>query len=276
LMSRLTTALLLVIIVMTTVAMGFTFDSGAFVGSGGGGGGVKAQSSVSAMGTAPHLLVKANVAQQSFPTPAIGPAQNEVPLTPMVGLKFTLTAIEVSISRPGRPLTYFAFTNSSGEGYIAVGAGNYSIQAASPLFNLTRPISFTGNHTTELDLVVSPVYSNVTTLSVVNPDQDYEVEANSAIYVQIPGAFSYNMYTIYRLIGTAQATATYTSNSGEPGIIFVNTGPITINATVAGFYPSPGGTMVVLRPVESYTQLPLDNIQLLQYVANSTVRYIAG
>lgn len=271
--TKFTTALLLLVLTMATVAMGLTFDYGGLggIGGGGGGGGV---TSASTTGRVPHLVVIAYSAQPTTPLPPDGSGQNQSILAPMVGLRFTLTATDVELSRLGRPLTYYVFTNSSGAADIAVAAGNYSIQAASPQFNFTRPMTFKGNLTTELVLVVTPVYTNVLSLSVVNPDQVTGLEPSTAIYAQIPGPFHYDKYSLYQLRGTGPWTF---QQSGTPGVVIVNFATlITVNATVSGFYDSPVGTMVVLSPTGPYGQLPVSGIQLLQYVANSTVRFIGG
>ncbi|MDG6985332.1 MAG: hypothetical protein JRM73_01115 [Nitrososphaerota archaeon] len=277
--TRVTSALLIAVILMTTVAMGLTFDAGGLGGGGSAGGVAKSQSSESSTGNVPHLLVKAysSAGNGSFPTTG---AQNQPFLSPLTGLRFTLTATEVSLSRLGRPLTYFAFTNSSGEAEIAVAAGNYSIQATSAKFNLTRAISFTGHLTTELDLVVSPVYTGVTSLTVVNADQTSQVEASSTIYVQVPGSFFYNRYSLYQITGVGPVT--YVESSGgcfagicETGIATISR-VVTINATVTGHYGAPGGTIVVMAPSGAYSQFPVSDIRMLQYVANSTVRYLVS
>lgn len=278
--NRVTSALLVAVILMTTVAMGLAFDAGGLGGGGSAGGVAKAQSSETTTGNVPHLLVKAYSSSGNGSLLISSGSQNQPSLSPLTGMRFTLTATEVSLSRLGRPLTYFAFTNSSGEAEIAVAAGNYSIQATSSEFNLTRAISFTGHLTTELDLVVAPVYSGVTSLSVVNTDQTYQVEASSTIYVQVSGSFYYDRYSLYQITGNGPVTFVESSGGCFAGICPVGistiSGPVTINATVTGYYSSPGGTTVVMTPSGAYSQLPVSDIKMLQYVANSTVRYLVG
>jgi hypothetical protein len=271
--TRITTALLIVILSMTTVALGLTFDSGAF----GGGQPAGGQSTVASTttGTPPQLLVRAYSAAQNTPLTSGNAVENLSVLVPIPGLRFTLTATEVALSRLGRPLTYFAFTNSSGEGDISVAAGNYSIQATSSQFNLTRPISFTGNVTTVLTLVVAPVLTNVTSLDVVNRVQSFGLQPGSTIYAQIPGPFNYDRYSLYQIIGSVptEVSGTVFGNITTIGIVY---GRLAVNATVSGYYASAGGTTVVLSPTSSYEQLPVGDIQMLQYVAQSTVSYIGG
>ena len=271
--SRLTTALLLFILVVTTVAMGLAFDSGGRDGQGGGGGG-NGGSNSTFNGHVPHLLVKAYAAAQSAPSPVSYNEENVSQLTPIMGLKFTLTATDVGRSRLGRPLTYYAFTNASGLGTIAVAAGNYSIEAATSQFNLTRPVSFRGNLTTELVLVVTPVLTDVVSLTVVNPDQAFALQPGGLIYAEVPGAFNYDRYSLYQIIGQSQWVLT--QSGGTSGITVVSLQVIRINATVVGFYGSPGGTTVVLSPSGSFGAIPAGAVRMLQYVANSTVRFIGG
>ena len=271
--SRLTAALLLIIFVIATVAMGLTFDATGLggVGAGGFGGGGK---SSTLNGKFPHLLVEAFSVPGGELTFTSSPGSNDSRREPMTNLLFTLTATEVALSRLGRPLTYYAFTNASGLGTIAVAAGNYSIEAATSQFNLTRPVSFRGNLTTELVLVVTPVLTDVVSLTVVNPDQAFALQPGGLVYAEVPGAFNYDRYSLYQIIGQSQWVLT--QSGGTSGITVVSLQVIRINATVVGFYGSPGGTTVVLSPSGSFGAIPAGAVRMLQYVANSTVRFIGG
>jgi hypothetical protein len=262
---RLTTTFLVFVIIAMTIAMGFVFDSG---GLGAGGAGDRAageQSSSSLTGAPPRLLVKAYEAQRPLSS-AQTSGGNMTVLSPIAGLEFTLVATEVGISRLGRPLTYYVFTNSSGMGTISVTAGNYSIEATTAQFNLTRPVGFTGNATTEVELVVLPVLTNITALSLVSPDQSYGLEPGGLMYVEVPGALNYSGQGVFAVLGTPLA------GSGED-VTSVSAAFVQyFNATLLGAYPAPGGTMLVLTPTGPYGDVPAGRLELLQYVVDTSVR----
>ena len=268
--SRLTAALLLIIFVIATVAMGLTFDATGLGGVGAGGFGGGGESST-LNGKFPHLLVEAFSVPGGQLTFTSSPGSNDSRREPMTNLLFTLTATDVALSRLGRPLTYYAITNSSGASSIAVTAGNYSIEAATPEFNFTSPISFSGNATTELVIVVAPQLTRLTALTVVNPDQSYGLQPGGLLYAEVQGSFNYDRYSLYQVVGLGQATV-----PGNASYSVISIKPLEINATVVGYYGSPGGTTVVLSPSGPYGELPTTSLGILEYVANSTVRTIDG
>lgn len=194
-------------------------------------------------------------------------------LVPIAGLKFTLTAINLQVAgRPGRPATYFVFTNSSGEGYVPLPRGNYSVQAVGADFSFNRTLGLSGNLTTVLDVDVIPVPSEISSIELLNQDTVAGVETTATLFIEVSGSFDFTSGSTYQVIGMSTALTKYVSPAIGKLPLQFNT-PVAINITIIGVYPSPSGEWVVGVPVGSSPYFPTTGIFLLRYEANSTVTY---
>lgn len=268
--SRVETTALLVILTIAALTLGFTFDGVGF-GSAPSSSSVKAIASATTSGSGPHFLVKAKAAELTSGAPNVSSGANpSYTYVPILGLRLVLVGTEIgTLTRLGRPLSYFVFTNSSGEGQMAVAPGNYTVYAAGANFNITKDLSFKGNMTTTLNLAVAPVYSKVVSLEVVNQDTSKGVEPTATIYAQVEGKGQYDTTSVYELTGFGQAFA---ATGGTNGILAISLYRYaSVNATVTGAYPSLDGTWVVMSPAGYYPVIPVNDVLLLHYVVNATV-----
>jgi hypothetical protein len=194
-------------------------------------------------------------------TPQTTSANKSQTLEPLAGVDFAVQGLQsFSGALRGPVLSYSVVTNSSGMGEISVPPGNFSVTARGPNFSFGELLPFKQNQITSLTLEVTPTFGDVVSVYVQNPDTISGVEPTGTIYAEVAGNVSYALQTPTQLVGD------------EQGPIVSQT---SLDVTVLGYYRSPQGTLVVLRPSGPYSALPFSGISLVQYKTNSTVKLIA-
>ena len=144
-------------------------------------------------------------------------------------------------------------------GEIPVPAGNFSVTARGPDFGFGEYLPFRQGEITSLTLEVIPVVGRVLSLTVHNQDTLSGVEPTGTIYAEVAGSVAYAVQTPTKLVGYLE----------EPVA-----SQISLAVTVVGYYGSPQGTLVILRPASPYSSIPSSGITLLQYRTNATVSFI--
>lgn len=182
-------------------------------------------------------------------------------LEPLAGVEFAVQGLQIfSGALRGTVLSYSGVTNSTGFGEISVPPGNFSVTARGPNFSFGEYLPFKQNQITSLTLVVTPLSGEVLSVYVQNQDTISGVEPTGTIYVEVAGNISYALQVSTQLVGFVQGQSVPQASVG---------------VTVMGYYASPEGTTVVLRPMGPYAALPSSDVSLIQYRTNSTVEFIA-
>jgi hypothetical protein len=276
---------LILALLLTTAGLGLILGGGAGIGNDSLKGPPQASSAATKPLLGPILLVKAETAVSTESLTVTGGSiitvsgnsgpsgssfniipqstvkNQSVTLEPLAGVEFAVQGLQsFSGALRGPVLSYSVTTNSSGMGEISVPPGNFSVTAVGPNFSFGESLPFKQNQITSLTLEVTPTFGDVLSVYVQNQDTISGVEPTGTIYAEVAGNLSYAMHTPTQLVGYSQGpTVTQTS----------------LGVTVTGYYPSPEGTLVVLRPSGPYSVLPSSGISLVQYRTNSTVKFIA-
>jgi hypothetical protein len=276
---------LILALLLTTAGLGLILGGGAGIGNDSLKGPPQASAAAAKPLLGPILLVKAETAVSTQSLTVTGGSaitvsgnsgpngsnfniipqstvtNQSVTLEPLAGVEFAVQGLQsFSGALRGPVLSYSVTTNSSGMGEISVPPGNFSVTAVGPNFSFGESLPFKQNQITSLTLEVTPTFGDVQSIYVQNQDTISGVEPTGTIYAEVAGNLSYAMHTPTQLVGYSQGpTVTQTS----------------LGVTVTGYYRSPEGTLVVLRPSGPYSVLPSSGISLVQYRTNSTVKFIA-
>ena len=179
-------------------------------------------------------------------------------LQPLTGVRVALTSLdrETFSFRERVPVAVLR-TNSTGVAFGVVAPGNYSVVIGGPNFSVNTTLSLKVNSTTRLDLSVLPSAEEVKALQMVSPDTVMGVEP-SARFSALLGSQPALATGFAELIGYATVPLL-------PYYHLIIENPISINATVLGTYPGPGGEWAVLSPSGYFPNYPTTSVFLIQF-----------
>jgi hypothetical protein len=271
---------LVTLLFIVTFALGIEFGGSGFAGASGGFGPPPTSGGGKQIAILPRLVLRAEGVNSSdlyvSGSYRAIPANMKVPL---VGLHANLVLPERNFPSYFSRLPSFSLTtNSSGLASGLFPAGDYEVEISGSNFALGTIITLADNTTATLNFTLSPSADAVSVLKVVSQDSVTGLEPTSIIYALL-NYTSAPSEGFSELVGFESFSGMSPTSGGAINPNTTNPSPITpisLNATLLGYYRGIHGYWATLSPLGSNPDYPSVGVMLFQYTPILEVNYTAG
>jgi hypothetical protein len=270
---------LIVLLIITTFALGVEFGGSGLAGAMGGFGPAGGGGTKSAVALPPKFVLRAEGINPSdlYASGFYKVVPSEM-MVPLAGLHAMLVSTgRGAAARLGRTPAIMLTTNASGLASGVFPQGQYEFDVSGSDFAVSTIITMTDNTTSTVNFTLSPSARAVTALKVVSQDSDTGLEPTSRLYALL-NYTSAPSNGFSELVGFERITGGY-SNVGI--VVYLNQtlygGPeVSFNATLLGSYKGTQGYWATLLPSKAYAIYPSVSVMLFQYTPILEVNYTAG